>query len=60
MKNLFIALLALQPAVKILFIPTKRAGGNPKLIADRDPPGTSDVEYDLIGHHRYYGRAARP
>jgi hypothetical protein len=59
-KSLFIALLALQPAVKILFVPRKSESRIPKLLADGDAAGNSDFEYGLIGHHRYYGRAARP
>jgi hypothetical protein len=61
LKNLFIALLALQPAAKILFIPGKPEGGIiPKLLADGAAAGNSELEHELIGHHRYYGRAARP
>ena len=61
MKNLFIALLALQPAVKILLIPRKPEGGIiPKLLADGAEPDNCELEHELIGHHRYYGRAARP
>jgi hypothetical protein len=60
LKNLFIALLALQPAVSTLFAPRKPANGISKIIADRDAASMSDPDYDLIGHHRYYGRATRP
>jgi hypothetical protein len=60
LKNLFIVLLALQRAVKIALIPEKPEGRIPKLLADGAVAGNSELEYELIGHHRYYGRAARP
>ena len=60
MKHLFIALLALQPAVKIQFIPGKPEGRIPKLLADGAAAANSELEHELIGHHRYYGGAARP
>ena len=60
MKHLFIALLALQPAVKILLIPKKPEGRIPKLLVDGGAADNSELEQELTGHHRYYGRAARP
>ena len=60
MKHLFIALLALQPAVKILLIPKKPEGRIPKLLVDGAAASSSELVDELIGHHRYYGRAARP
>jgi hypothetical protein len=32
----------------------------PKLLVDGAAASNSELEYELIGHHRYYGRAARP
>ena len=60
LKNLFLALLALQPALSTLFVPRKPANRISRIIADRDPVSISDRDDDLIGHHRYYGRATRP
>jgi hypothetical protein len=60
LKHLFIALLALQPAVKILLIREKPERRIPKLLADGAAASNSELEYELLGHHRYYGSAARP
>jgi hypothetical protein len=47
-------------AEKSWLIPRTPEGSIPKLLADRPAAGDSDLEYELIGHHRYYGLAARP
>jgi hypothetical protein len=40
--------------------PRRPEASIPKLLADGPTAGDSDLEYELIGHHRYYGLAARP
>jgi hypothetical protein len=47
-------------AEKSWLIPQRPEGSIPKLLADGAATGDSDLEYELIGHHRYYGLAARP
>ena len=47
-------------AEKSWLIPRRPEGSIPKLLADGRATGDSDLEYELIGHHRYYGLAARP
>jgi hypothetical protein len=47
-------------AEKSRLIPRRPEGSIPKLLADGPATGDSDLEYELIGHHRYYGLAARP
>jgi len=47
-------------AEKPWLIPRRPEGSIPKLLADGPATGDPDLEYELIGHHRYYGLAARP